>query len=137
MVEWIRMPIGMEIGLGPGHIVSAGDPAPPKRGQNSPPIFGPCLLWANGWMDQDATWCGGRSRPRIHCVRWGPIAPPMERGTAPTHFSAHFALARSPISATAELLLTSRIIDISLLRIGSYQADDDNVRKDDGDGRDR
>jgi len=32
---------GMEVGLGPGHIVLAGDPAPlPKKGQ-SPSIFGP------------------------------------------------------------------------------------------------
>jgi len=30
------------------------------------------LLWPNGWINQDATWYGGRSRPRRHCVRWGP-----------------------------------------------------------------
>jgi len=30
---WIRVPLGMEVGLGPGHIVLDGDPAPPlKRG---------------------------------------------------------------------------------------------------------
>ena len=28
------------------------------------------VLWLNGWMDQGATWCGGRPRPRRHCVRW-------------------------------------------------------------------
>ena len=55
-VEWIKMPLGAEVGLSPGHIVLDGDPA-------------------------------------------------IERGTAVPHFSAHFALARSPISATAELLL--------------------------------
>ena len=22
----------------------------------APPTFGPCLLWPNGWMDQDGTW---------------------------------------------------------------------------------
>jgi len=37
------MPLGMEVGLGPGHIVLDGDPAPPKR--DTPPIFGPCILW--------------------------------------------------------------------------------------------
>ena len=37
-----------------------------------PAIFGPCLLWPNGWMDQDATCYGGRPRPRPHYVRWGP-----------------------------------------------------------------
>jgi len=26
------------------------------------------VLWPNGWMDQDATWYGGRPRPRTHCV---------------------------------------------------------------------
>jgi len=38
-------------------------------------------------------------------TEWGPNSP-METGTAapPPHFSADFALARSPISATAELL---------------------------------
>jgi len=48
------MALGMEVGLDPGHIVLDGDPGTqlpsPKKGQ-SPPIFGPCLLWPNGWMD--------------------------------------------------------------------------------------
>jgi len=46
---WIKMPLGMEVGLGPGHIVLHGASSPPK---GTPPIFGPCLLWPNGWMDQ-------------------------------------------------------------------------------------
>jgi len=47
------------------------------------------VLWSNGWMDQDATWFGGRPRPRRHCVRCKLSAPPPpERGTkAP--FSVH------------------------------------------------
>jgi len=51
----LHMKLGMQVGLGPGHIVLDGDPAPPTKGVE-PPIFGPCLLWPNGWMDQDATW---------------------------------------------------------------------------------
>ena len=47
------MPLGMEIGLGPGHTVLHGEQAPPKKG-TAVPIFVPCLLWPNGWMDQDA-----------------------------------------------------------------------------------
>jgi len=43
---WIKMPLGKEEGLGPGHIVLDRDPAPPKGAQS--PIFGPCLLWPNG-----------------------------------------------------------------------------------------
>jgi len=51
--RWIKVPLGMKVGLGPGHIVLDGDPASPKG--TAPPIFGSCLLWPNGWMDQDAT----------------------------------------------------------------------------------
>jgi len=53
-----RIPLGTEVGLGPGDIALDGDPVPPRK-----------------WAQQ------------------------------PLHFSAHFVLARSPISATAELLL--------------------------------
>ena len=68
--------VGMEVGLGPGHIVLDGDPAPPtNQGTAPPPIFGPCLLWSNGWMDRDATWYGGKPQTRQHCVRWGPRSP--------------------------------------------------------------
>ena len=45
MAGWIKMKLGMEVGLGSRHIVLDGDPAvPPQKGHNSP-IFGPCLLW--------------------------------------------------------------------------------------------
>ena len=34
-----------------------------------PQSFGPCLLWPNGWMDQDVTWYGGTARcPLIGCL---------------------------------------------------------------------
>ena len=49
------MALGVEVDVGPVHIVLDGDPAPfPKR--DRAPIFGPCLLWPNGWMDEHATW---------------------------------------------------------------------------------
>jgi len=41
--EWIKMAVGMEMGLGPADIVLDGDPAAQKRAQ-PPPIFGPCPL---------------------------------------------------------------------------------------------
>jgi len=81
------MPLGAELGHGQGHIVLDGDPAPPPLKGAQPPIFGPCLLQPNGWMDQDATWCGGRPRPMPHCARWGPSSS-KEEDTAP-QFSAH------------------------------------------------
>jgi len=61
MAGLIKMALGTEVGVGPGDIVLDGDPAPPKKWHSPlPPLFGPCLLWSNGWMDQDATWYGGR-----------------------------------------------------------------------------
>ena len=81
------MPLGGEVGLGPSDIMLDRDPAPlPKRGQ-SPPIFGPRLLWSNGWMDEDATWYGSRPQPRPHCLRRGPSSR-GERGTAPSPLPA-------------------------------------------------
>ena len=62
-VGWIKMTLGTEVGLGPGHIVLDGvPPTSPIRAE--PPILGPCLLWPNGWMDQDATLYEGRPPPR-------------------------------------------------------------------------
>jgi len=77
MAAWIKMSLGMELSLGPGHFVLDGDPASPSP--ISPPIFGPCLLWQNGWIDEAGTWHGGRPQPRRLCVRWGPI-PSRKRG---------------------------------------------------------
>ena len=42
------MPLGMELGLGPGNFVLDGDPTPPSEPPNFRPMF-------NGWMDQDGT----------------------------------------------------------------------------------
>jgi len=47
---WIKTALGTEVGLGTGHIVLDGDPASPQK-DTAPPIFGPCPLWPNGWMD--------------------------------------------------------------------------------------
>jgi len=47
--------------------------------------------------DQDATWYGGRSRPRPHCVRWGTQQPPSFRPIS-------IVAKRLPISGTAEHL---------------------------------
>jgi len=58
-----------------------------KRERSPFPIFGPRLLCPNGWMHQDATWCGGRPQPRRLCVRWGPSQLP-KKGRSP-QFSAH------------------------------------------------
>jgi len=93
---WMKMKLGVELGLGPGHIVSDGYPAPLPKGAQ-PPIFGPCLLWPNGWMDPDATCYGSRPRPRRLCLTWGPSSPRKKgkKGTAPAQFSAHVYCGRT------------------------------------------
>jgi len=66
----IRIPVGTEVGLSLGDIVLDGDPARPSlKGHTLHPIFGPCILWPNGWMDEDATWYGSRPRLRPHCIK--------------------------------------------------------------------
>jgi len=58
-VGCIRIPlgsVGTEVDLGPGDVVLDRNPAPsPAKKRAQPPIFGPCLLWPNGWMDPLAT----------------------------------------------------------------------------------
>jgi len=85
------MKIGMQVGLGPGHIVLDGDPAshPPKGQTGTAPIFGPYQLRPNGCMDQDATWYGARPRPRRLVLDWDP-APLPKNDAQPPKFLAHF-----------------------------------------------
>jgi len=42
------MALGMEVGLGPSHIVLDGDAAPLHKKWTDPPIFGSFLLSPNG-----------------------------------------------------------------------------------------
>jgi len=44
------------------------------------------ILWPNSWMDQDATWYGGRPRPRLHCLRWRPSSPALKGHSSPSLF---------------------------------------------------
>jgi len=76
------------------------------------------VLWPNGWMDQDATWYGGKPHPRRHCVRWEPSSP-TEMGMAalPTFRPMSIVAKRSLISATAELLFYRTSTYSTALRI--------------------
>ena len=69
---------------------------PQKKGTSTHPIFGPCLLWQNGWMDEDAAWYGSRPRLRPQCTRRGPSS--RKRGTAPPLFGPCLLWPRSHIS---------------------------------------
>ena len=39
-----------------------GPRSPFPKGGRAPQIFGPCLLWPKGWMDEAGTWHGGSSK---------------------------------------------------------------------------
>jgi len=47
-VGCIKMKLGMDVGLGPSHIVLDGDPAPPSKGHS--PHFWPMYVVAK-WLD--------------------------------------------------------------------------------------
>jgi len=147
---WTKMPLGVEVGLGPGDFVSDGDPAPPEKKWHRPssnfrcvyvvagwikaalgtevnldpgdvvldgvpahlgvvplkgahlPVCGPCLLWPNGWMDEDATWYGGRTQPRRLCFRWGPS--PLPKKVRSPQFSATSIVAKRLHGSTCHLV---------------------------------
>jgi len=97
------MPLGMSVGLGPGDVMLDGIAAPPKRG--TPPVFGPCLSWPNGWMGEDALNAEVDIGPG-HIALHGPSPPPAKAAQqTPALFGPCLLWPRSPISATAELLL--------------------------------
>jgi len=77
----IKMKLGTQVGLGLRDIVFDMDPATLEKKAHPPhPIFCSCLLWPNGWMDENAAWYGSRLRLRPHCTRRGPSS--RERSTA-------------------------------------------------------
>ena len=51
MEQEFKMKLGTEVGMYPGHIVLDGVPTQPLPKGEQLPIFGPCLLWPNGWME--------------------------------------------------------------------------------------
>ena len=73
-----------EVGLSPGDFVLDGDSAPPQKRGQSRPIFGRCLLWPKGWMDQDATWYGSKPNPGPGDVVLDGVVALPKRGTAPS-----------------------------------------------------
>ena len=83
------MKLGMQVGLGPGHIMLDGDPAPPPPNGQSPQIFGPYVLWPNGWIKMPLRMEVGRGPGDF--VLDGNPAPLLKRGGAPQKISAHLS----------------------------------------------
>jgi len=85
-VGWIKMKLGVQVGLGPGHILFDGDPGPPPPKGHSPPNFRPISVPAKWLHGEDATWYGGRPRLRRLSVRWGARSPSAKTGRSPQIF---------------------------------------------------
>jgi len=90
---WIKMALGMEVGLGPVHIELDGDTAPlPKKGTEPSPQFSShfycghtagCIKMPLGVdVGREVTWSGDdlTQSPRGVCVRWRPSPPPQKVG---------------------------------------------------------
>jgi len=45
----MKMPLGMEVSLGPGDIVFDGYPGPPKKGRSTPSTFQPMSVVGKRW----------------------------------------------------------------------------------------
>ena len=81
---WIKMPLGTEVGLGPGDILLDGDLAPPspKRGQSSLPNFRPMSIVAK-LLDGSRWHLAWRwALVQAHCARWGYSFLPQKRDRA-------------------------------------------------------
>jgi len=90
MSGWIKMELGVEVGLCPGDFVLDGDPASPspKTGWTLSPIFGPCPLWPTaGWI-KTALGTEVRLGPG-HIVLDGDPAPTPTKGHSSSQCSAH------------------------------------------------
>ena len=84
---WIKMPLGTGVGLGPCHIVLHGDPTPPKKGVQQPPILAHvCCGKTAGWikMPLGTEVDLGPGQNVLHGAQLT-----QERGTAAPLFSAH------------------------------------------------
>jgi len=89
MAEWIkRCHLVWRYALAQATLLH-GDPAPHPEKMGTHSQFSARLWWPNDWIDQDATWYGGRSRPRQLCVTWESSSPSKQRGHSPSPIFGH------------------------------------------------
>jgi len=84
-VVWITMKLGIQVGLGAGHIVLDKDPAPhPPKEQSSSPIFGHICRGQAGWIKMPLGMEVGFVPDDIVLDGdWGPSSPSPKRGQSP------------------------------------------------------
>jgi len=83
---WIKMPLGMKVGLGPGDIVLDGNPtSSPQKEHNSQFLALVCCGQTAGWIKMPLSRPTGVGLGQGNIVlnaKWGPSFPPTERDTA-------------------------------------------------------
>jgi len=93
MVRRIKMKLGMQVGIGPGHIVLDGDPAPPPQRGTAPQFSahircGQMAAWIKMSLGMELGLGPG------DFVLDGNPAPPPQTGTEPPKFRPMFIVAK-------------------------------------------
>jgi len=87
MFRWIKMKLGLEVGLNPSHIVLDRDPAPSSKRKLAQPLnFQPMSVVAKLLDGSRCHLYWGRPRLKPHCVR-GPSSPHRKGHSSPQLFS--------------------------------------------------
>ena len=87
-IGWIKMKLGMQVGLVPDHIVLDGDPAPlPQRGTALQFLAHICCGQMAGWIKMPLGMEVGLSP--VNFVLDGNPAPPPQKGGRAAQFLAH------------------------------------------------
>ena len=86
---WIKMKLGNQVGLGPGHIVLGGDPPHPPLNGHSPPQFSAHIYCGRmtAWIKMSLGMEVGLGLGDFALDgEWGPRSPSPKGGTEPLNF---------------------------------------------------
>ena len=104
MAGWTNMPLGMEVGIGPGDFMFDGTQLPQKKGTSTDPIL------AHVYCGQTGGWIK---------MPLGTQLPSRKRSGAPPQFSAHFYCGK-----TAGCIKIARGMEVGLIP-GDFVLDGD------------
>jgi len=99
--RWFRMPLGMEVGIDPCHIVLDGDPASPQKVTHPQFSAHVCCVQTAGWIKIPLGMEVGLDP--CHIVLDGDPAMPLRKGHSSSYFSPFRPMSvakRSPILAS-------------------------------------
>jgi len=105
-VEWIKMKLGMQVGLGTDHIVLGETQLPStKKGMEPPAKFSARVFCGQtaGWIKMALGMEVGLGPCHIVLDPWGPSSPLQKRGTAPK-FRPIFIVSKRLDSSRCHLL---------------------------------